>query len=182
MRSVWRMRLVAAMLVAALLPASFAPVATSVPQVAAFSYAAWLRTQLAGPSTPAVEAALDAAVAAAPASIDAFLGAFAEAYHADDAAPALADLFAAPDDLTAEALLSFLRSRFDRLGAESFARSATLVVAAAAQGQGPERAKALLVVPIRLYAAAIAHALPEAVSAAVVMPLRLRSSARPNGP
>ena len=112
LRSIWGLRGVVTLLLASLLPVSFATAFQAAEQTS--SYADWLRAQIHGPLDEAITEALDEAASSDARSLDAFLAAFVEAYEAHQPATPLAQRILALD-LSNEALITYLEGRFNGL-------------------------------------------------------------------
>lgn len=116
LRSKYGLRLVAAFLVASIVPLAVQPAVQAAEYTAVYFYSGWLRAQLDRPVDEAFERAIRTAALARPDTFNEFLTIFARAYEAQQPALPLTDVFASPD-LSKEALLLALRGRFQsRMG------------------------------------------------------------------
>ncbi|MEM1094362.1 MAG: hypothetical protein AAGJ10_07135 [Bacteroidota bacterium] len=119
LRSVWMQRSIVSMLLASMAPVVMASAVQASQQRAVWTHADWLRGQLAGEATPAVEEALAAAVEEAGSqSLEAFLLAFIDAYAAAPDAQPLTELFAHAA-ATDEAVIAQLQQRYLRIVGEA---------------------------------------------------------------
>lgn len=180
LRSTWGARGVGTLVLAGLLGASLT--STIPPSRYASSYAEWVRTQFRGPIDEAVEQALADASSDRPRSLDAFLTAFVRAYEAREPGATVArSLFAL--DLSDEALITYLESRYHGVVSDAVLPRAVLVATSLVSSHLSNRLTALGApdarrdLPVwRVFAAwRIAWR-------GVVVPLRVVSAAQPLGP
>jgi hypothetical protein len=179
----WIGRVLAAVLIASMLPTLVVPRArtTGGPQFG--TYERWFRAQLRISGDVAVEEAIAAAVAEGTDSVREFVAVFLRSY--EDAVPgrAIAQVFT-ERELSTDALISYLQSRYTRVVDDAvFPRSflTTAVNQTVANGQSGassgviagDRASSL----IRDIAAGNAH-----IGALIIIPFRVLSSARSLGP
>ena len=136
LRSIWGLRGVAALLLTSLLPVSFAAAFQAAEQTS--SYADWLRAQIRGPLDAAVAEALDEAADRPAHSLDAFLAAFVDAYEARQPATPLAQRILSLD-LSNEALVAYLESRFNGLVGAAVLPRVAVVAAASPSSHAPDR-------------------------------------------
>lgn len=182
LRSTWAKRWMAALLVASLLPVTFATAMQAARPTDSFGD--WVRGQLRVPADAAVERALDAAEAQRAGSLEAFLHVFVEAYEAEAPGQPLADIFDAPARSN-ESLITYLASRFRGLVADALPPRTALQAAQTAQALTPERSgpagSALLDVR-RVILPSWARAMPLAPAPRFVVAVWQLSAAQPLGP
>lgn len=181
LRTRWATRVLAVLLVASLLPVTFATARHVARHTA--SYADWVRLEIRMPIDDAVVRALEVAEQSRAQSLETFLKAFVEAYEAQHPERPLAEVFSA-DDLSNEALISYLKGRYLGLVGEAVLPRAALTVAIAVTKHVMKRGTASLSVLTRsdLHRRVWAAALRPTPVPAFVLPLRTRFAARPLGP
>lgn len=172
----------AALLVASLLPVTFATAMQAAQPTDSFGD--WVRGQLRTTADAAVERALAEAESHRAGSLEAFLHVFVEAYEDEAPGQPLADIFAAPARSN-DALITYLASRFRGLVADALPPRTALQAAQMAQALTPERGAAASTALLDAHAApAPQHARPalRAVEAPFVTDVRRFSAAQPLGP
>jgi hypothetical protein len=184
MRATWGSRLIAGGLLACLLASVLgAGLRGGAHPPACASYAAWLRAQLRVPADAVLDHAIGEAAASKARTLTAFLTAFVEAYEAKHPPAALAAAFL-PHDLSNEALITYLESRFDGVGGAALPVRTTSLSAPVPAGKVPDR------FPLGTIAAATRDLVAPVVGfvdlgGARPLPVRLLrvlSAARPLGP
>ena len=178
------MRLTAGLLLVSLLCAVIGAGMGARTKPASEPYAAWLRTQLRLPADASLARAIDEAAASDEAqTLEGFLDAFVEAYEAQHPRGALAVAFVT-HDLSNDALIALLESRFNGIGTEAVPARASLqpVLVQATSPLDRDAVKALAGVsmvlgPVRPIWMDYAAALQGGVRL-----LRLLSAAQPLGP
>lgn len=112
LRSIWVLRLVAALLAVSLWPTVAGPIVQAAPDSAS-AYADWLGDYLQHPENPAVTQALDAAAGSRAATFDRFLRNFVDAYEAQHPAVPLAQVFSVRAQST-DALVQLLYGQYQQ--------------------------------------------------------------------
>lgn len=174
-------RVAAALLLASLLPVTFATAAHAARHMA--SYADWVRLQLRIPADDVVALALETATESRAGSLEAFLATFVEAYEAQQPAQPLAYAFSAVG-LSNEALISYLKGRYLGFAGEAVLPRASFTAATVVAQQVLNRGLASLALLTRHDLSRRVFAVtwhPSAVPAFVVA-LRTRCAAQPLGP
>lgn len=175
------MRGIAALLLASLLPVTFAMAAHAARHTP--SYADWVRIQLREPNNPVVAQALASAEQSRPRTLEAFLTVFVEAYEAQQPEEPLAYAFAEPD-LSNDALISYLQGRFLGFVGDAIPPRTFWMAAEAGAKQVVKRSIGLSALLSRLE---LAHkeggeVLQPSSIPACILPVRLISAAQPRGP
>lgn len=182
LRSTWGARLVACWLLASML-ASVCTAVTWGGGSSYSSYANWLRAQLRVPADAALEEALETAAASQARTLDAFLDAFVAAYQAERPAGTLAAAFLGRD-LSDDALIAYLESRFQGVGGEGMVPRTTWLSALTSVAKASDRF-ALDVTAAAAQGAVAAHqawvAGPKQIVPLAGL-LRILSAASPLGP
>ena len=183
LRKTWGSRLIAGWLTACLLVSVFATGTRGAMRPVGAPYAEWLRAQLRLPADAAVEAALDEAMSANGRTLEAFLAAFVAAYETQRPQASLAASFVT-HDLSNDALIAYLESRFNGVGAEGVPVRAAFNPMLAPAGKSPDRADAgaFLVVLQATSLSATVFVRRAGVVRPFVRLLRILSAARPLGP
>lgn len=127
LRSSRGLRLIASILVVGSLHLAVLPTVQAAERTAVSFYIGWLRTQIAGQTTKAVEQALHVAAASEPRSFDEFLEAFTAAYEAQNPAHDISDVFS-HSGLSREALLRQLEGLFHQIVDHGVSPYATLTI------------------------------------------------------
>ncbi len=181
LRSTWGMRAVAGLLVASLLPVTFATAVHAAQHTS--SYADWVRRQLRIPADEAITQALETAEKSQPRSLEAFLAVFVEAYAAQQPERSLARAFSARD-LSNKALISYLEGRYLGFVGEAVLPRAALVAAKVVSKQVLKRGMAPLADLTRrtLTRCAWAATLQPSHAPVFIPSLRVLSAAHPLGP
>ena len=181
LRTKWRMRVAAALLLASLLPVTFATAAHATRHTA--TYADWVRLQLRIPADDVVALALETAAESRAGSLEAFLATFVEAYEAQHPEQPLASAFAA-EGLSNEALISYLKGRYLGFAGEAVPPRASFTTATVAAQQVLNRGMAAVALPTRhdLSRRIFAVSLQPTPAPAFVVLLRTRCAAQPLGP
>lgn len=184
LRATWGSRLVAGGLLCCLTASVFATGVHGGGRPVCVSYAEWLRAQLRVPADAALEEVFDAAVSTKPRTLEAFLDAFVAAYEARHPQAALATAFLPTDGVSNEALVAYLETLFNGVGAEGVPVRATFLSMPVPTGKVPDRHDAAAVVMARPDSPMQVLAPVERL--AVVRPLvrliHVLSSAQPLGP
>ncbi len=180
-RSIWGIRLVAGLLMASLLPVTFATAVHAAQHTS--SYADWVRLQLRIPAGEAVEQALETATESRARSLEAFLIVFVEAYEAQQPERSLALAFST-HDLSNDALISYLEGHYLGFVGDAVLPRAALVAAKVASKQVLERGPISLVTLTRidLSRRAWAATLQPSHAPVFILSLRTLSAAQPLGP
>ncbi len=181
LRSIWGMRSVAGLLMASLLPVTFATAVHAAQHTS--SYADWVRLQLRLPADEAVEQALETATESRARSLEAFLTVFVDAYEAQQPERSLAHAFST-HDLSNDALISYLEGRYLRFVGDAVLPRAALVAAKVASKQVLERGLTSLAALTRidLSRRAWAATLQPSQAPVFILSLRVLSAAQPLGP
>lgn len=179
-RNGWMGRVLAAMLIASMLPMLFIPPARAASGSQFGSYERWLRAQIRV-SSDAVENAIADAVADRSDSLQDFVAAFVESYEA--AAPDRSIAFVFTErELSNEALISFLQRRYTRVVDDAVLSRVYLTTATSQMTTGQSVGSAG-VLSMKEDLHSLSAGLASSPSAGlVVVPFRERSSARPLGP
>ena len=127
LRSSRGLRLIASILVVGSLHLAVLPTVQAAERTAVSFYIGWLRTQIAGQTTKAVEQALHVAAASEPRSFDEFLEAFTAAFEAQNPAHDISDVFS-HSGLSREALLRQLEGLFHQIVDHGVSPYATLTI------------------------------------------------------
>ena len=130
-RKPYLLRIAAGILMASMLPALFVLPSSAAPGATYGTYSRWVRAQLRVPADASIEAALSRASEERPASLEAFIKAFLNAY--EEANPVKSAAFAfTGDDLSDDALVTYLQRRYTRVGDEGVLPRVYLSAAAGA--------------------------------------------------
>lgn len=141
LRSTWGLRAAAGLLMASLVPATFATAVHAARHTS--SYADWVRLQLRTPADEAVEQALETAEESRARSLEAFLEVFVEAYEARQPERPLARAFST-FDLSNDALISYLEGRYLRVASDAVLPRTALAAAKVVSEQVLKRGMAPL--------------------------------------
>ena len=181
LRNKWGMRAVAALLVASLLPVTFAAATHATRPTT--PYADWVRLQIRMPADAVVVQALEVASESRARSLETFLIAFVEAYEAQHPERPLADAFSA-DGLSNEALISYLKGRYIGFAGEAVLPRLTLSAATVLVNHVMKRGMASLALLTRsdLHRRVWVASLRPSLMPVFILPLRARFAARPLGP
>ena len=181
LRSIWGMRSVAGLLMASLLPVTFATAVHAAQHTS--SYADWVRLQLRIPAGEAVEQALETATESRARSLEAFLIVFVEAYEAQQPERSLALAFST-HDLSNDALISYLEGHYLGFVGDAVLPRASFTAATVAVTQVLKRGTASLALLTRqdLNRRVFAASLQSSSAPVFVVSLRTRCAAQPLGP
>ena len=181
LRTRWGKLVAAALLLASLLPVTFATAAHAGRHTA--SYADWVRLQLRLPADDGVALALETAAESPAQSLEVFLATFVKAYEAQHPERPLAYAFSA-DGLSNEALISYLKGRYLGVVGEAVLPRAMFTAATVAAQQVLNRGTASLALLTRhdLSRRVFAASWPSSPAPVFVVSLRTRCAAQPLGP
>ncbi len=181
LRTKWGKCVAAALLLASLLPVTFATAAHAARHTA--SYADWVQLQLRIPADDVVVQALEAAAESRARSLEAFLATFVEAYEAQHPERSLAYAFSA-DGLSNEALISYLKGRYLGFVGDAVLPRASFTAATVVVTQVLKRGTASLALLTRqdLNRRVFAASLQSSSAPVFVVSLRTRCAAQPLGP
>lgn len=179
----WIGRVLAAVLIASMLPTLVVPRARTTGGSHFGTYERWFRAQLRVSGDVAVEEAIAAAVAEGTDSVREFVAVFLKSYQ--DAAPgrAIAQVFT-ERDLSTDALISYLQSRYTRVVDDAvFPRSFLTTAVNQTVANAQSGASAGVVAGDRVSSLIRdISARNTLVGALIIIPLRVLSSARSLGP
>ncbi len=179
LRSIWGMRSVAGLLMASLLPVTFATAVHAAQHTS--SYADWVRLQLRIPAGEAVEQALETATESRARSLEAFLTVFVEAYQAQQPERSLALAFSTRD-LSNDALISYLEGHYLGFVGDAVLPRAALVAAKLASKQVLEQGSLAALTRIDLSRRAWLATIQPSHAPVFILSLRALSAAQPLGP
>lgn len=180
-RNGWIGRVLAAMLVASMLPTLVVPPARAAGGSQFGSYERWIRAQIRV-SSDVVEKAIAEAVAERTNSLQDFVAAFLESYEAAAPERSIAHVFT-DRELSNEALMSYLQRRYtgivdDAVLSRVYLAKAAHVASSGAQAAGTTGAFTKVgVTPILSAGPALSQHFEH-----IIISIRKRSSARPLGP
>ena len=181
LRSIWGMRAMAGLLLASLLPVTFASAVQAARHTA--SYADWVRLQLRIPVGEAIEQALEVAEESRARSLEDFLTVFVEAYEAQQPEQSIAHAFSTRD-LSNDALISYLEGRYLRFVGDAVLSRTALMAAKVVSKQVLKRGLTPLAALTRSDLSRLAWAamLQPARAPVFILSLRALSAAQPLGP
>lgn len=183
LRTTWGSRPISAGLLVCLLLSVFGAGMRGDSQPVCAPYEAWLRAQLRVPADVVLEEAIEEAVSSRPRTLTAFLSTFVAAYEARNPQTALATAFLT-QDLSNEALITYLETRFNGVGAEGVPVRGNWQTMLVPSGKAPDRHEAgvfaVAFQALLVQASAFVQHV-EAVQPHVRL-LRILSAAQPLGP
>ncbi|HET6566831.1 MAG TPA: hypothetical protein VFG50_02630 [Rhodothermales bacterium] len=182
LRSIWVLRLVAALLVVSLAPTITGPTVQAAPDSAS-AYADWLGGYLQHPDHPAVKQALDAAAESHAATFERFLRIFVDAYEAQHPVVPVAQIFSVRAQST-DALVHLLYGRYQQKLGGSATPQGTLSAAPSLFAGVTDRAMSVLPTSVqaRRIGAASVVLFASAADVFYVRPIRTAWAALPQGP